>query len=166
VELFVSKPELTQARALNLKHSPRLIPERHATVWVTRKFDVSPEQVFDAWLDPGVAGKWLFATASRPMTRVTIDARIGGAFCFVDRNDGEHVEHGGVYLEIERPWRLVFTLSTKDDPQSPTRVTAEIIPRGDGCELAVAHEQVPMEQLGRVENRWTGMLYGLGETLN
>src|SRR5262245_2643846 len=142
------------------------MPERRATVWVTRKFDASPERVFDAWLDPAVAGTWLFATASRPMTRVTIDARVGGAFFFADRYDDEPIEHNGVYIEIERPWRLVFTLSTNDESSSRTRVTAEILPRGDGCELTLAHENVAPDQLSRTENRWTGMLYGLGETLN
>ena len=29
---------------------------------VTRHFDASPERVFDAWLNPLTAGKWLFTT--------------------------------------------------------------------------------------------------------
>ena len=57
-------------------------------VRVRRRFGTSPKRVFDAWIDPGVAGKWLFATASRPMTDVEIDARVPGSFRFADRRDG------------------------------------------------------------------------------
>lgn len=148
---------------------PRFPARRYAAVRLSEKFRASPERVFDAWLDPEIAGRWLFATASRPMTSVTIDAREGGAFRFVDRNDGAHIEHTGVYLEIVRPWRLAFTLSANDGRQAMTRVRAEIVPslaRKGGCELALAHERVPGQFAERIEARWTGMLYGLGVTLD
>ena len=77
---------------------------------VTQRYAVSAERVFDAWLDPAMASTWMFATASRPNTRAEIDARAGGSFRFVDRQDGEEIEHTGQYLEIVPPRRLVFTL--------------------------------------------------------
>ncbi|MGH7187364.1 MAG: SRPBCC family protein, partial [Pseudomonadota bacterium] len=81
------------------------------TVRVARRFRAPPEQVFNAWLDARVAGRWLFATASRPMAHAEIDPRVGGSFRFVDRRNDERVEHIGEYLEIRPPRRLVFTLS-------------------------------------------------------
>jgi uncharacterized protein YndB with AHSA1/START domain len=134
-------------------------------VRVSQRFSAPPEQVFDAWLDPAIASAWLFATASRPIARVEIDARVGGSFHFVDRRDRAEMEYTGKYIEIVRPRRLVFTLSNEDGPRAVTRVTADIVPLETGCELRLVHEDVPSDRANRTDGRWTGMLYGLGETL-
>lgn len=165
MEFGVLAPERAEAPSLEPERAARKQAERRAVVRVTGRFATSPERVFDAWLDPAMASAWLFATASRPIARVEIDARVGGAFRFVDRNDGGHVEHTGVYVEIVRPQRLKFTLSMENDPTVVGRVVVEIIPLKNECELRLIHENVPPDYAIRTENRWTGMLYGLGETL-
>jgi hypothetical protein len=45
---------------------------------VTGRCDAPASRVFDAWLDPGIAGKWLFATAARPIAHVEIAPRKRG----------------------------------------------------------------------------------------
>ena len=139
---------------------------RNAVIRVTRRYGVSSARVFDAWLDPEVAGQWLFATALRPLARVEIDARVQGSFCFVDRRYGAIAEYTGKYVEILPHRRLVFTLSTQEHPQVTTRVRVEIAPRSKGCEMTVIHENVPREHAENMEGRWTGILYGLGMTLD
>ena len=169
MDLNILTPELTQVPAVEPGRSSRLQAGQRGTVQVSGKLNASRERVFDAWLSPRIAGRWLFATASRPMTRVAVDARVGGGFRFVDRNDGEHIEYTGVYIEIARPSRLAFTLSAENHQQAITRVIAEILPlpgRRHRCEVSVVHEGVPREYVGRVESRWTGMLYGLGQILS
>lgn len=81
------------------------------TVRVARRFNASAERVFDAWLAPKIAGEWLFATATGRMVRVEIDARVGGRFVFVDRRNGEDVEHLGEYLIGEHPHRGFETVT-------------------------------------------------------
>lgn len=135
------------------------------TVRVTRRFSASPERVFDAWLDPKTAGRWLFATPSGQMVRVEIDARVGGSFVFVDRRDGEEVEHTGEYLEIVRPRRLVFTFSVPKFSAEITRVTIDIVPSGEGCKLTLTHENVLPGYASRAESGWTDILGGLAATL-
>jgi uncharacterized protein YndB with AHSA1/START domain len=139
--------------------------ERPTAIHLTRRFRAPPRRVFDAWLDPGLAGRWLFATASRPMTDVEIDARVGGWFRLVDRRNGESTEHHGRYVEIVPHRRLVFTLQGGSRPREATRVIVEIIPRKRGCELRLRHENLPPDHAHDTEARWTGILYGLGETL-
>ena len=157
--------QIAPTPVLDRKRPPRESPEQRATVRVTRKFAASPERVFDAWLDPRIAGAWLFATASRPMTRVSIDARVGGAFRFVDELEGEHIEHAGVYLDIVRPRRLAFTLSGNSRSREISHVNVEIAPANGGCKLVLVHENLPAKSANRTGGRWTGILYGLAETL-
>ena len=93
------------------------------------------------------------------MVRVEIDARVGGTFCFVDRRDGEDVEHTGTYLEIERPRRLVLTLAVHKasftaDFTEPTRIVIEIVPLGSGCELTLTHEDVLTDYADKTESGW------------
>lgn len=130
---------------------------------VASRFRAPPERVFRAWLEPTVAARWLFATASEPMTDVAIDPRVGGAFRLAARGNGTHA---GRYVEIVPHRRLVFTLAEAGRRGAVTRVTAEINPLKSGCELALTHEDVPPDRAGETEARWTGILYGLGETLD
>jgi uncharacterized protein YndB with AHSA1/START domain len=143
-----------------------MILKAPAIVRVTRHFGASPERVFDAWLDPDTAGKWLFATATGRMVRIEIDARVGGQFAFVDRREGEDVEHVGEYLEINRPRRLAFTFAVPKFSSESTRVSIDIEPLGAGCELTLTHERVPPDWASRTEQGWTGILEGLAGALD
>ena len=135
-------------------------------VRLSERYHASPKRVFNAWLDPKVAGKWLFATAARPMTEVAIDARVGGSFRLADRRQDDTTEHSGEYLEIVPHRRLVFTLFGENHPRVATRVIVEVAPVAkSSCELRLIHEDVPPERVSYTEARWTGILYGLGQTL-
>jgi uncharacterized protein YndB with AHSA1/START domain len=126
---------------------------------VTRQFTASAERVFDAFLDPAKAGQFMFATETGKMVRVVIDARVGGSYAFVDRRDGEDVEHEGEYLEIQRPQRLVFTLRVSKYSSDTSTVIIDITPRGAGCEVKLT-QTVPKqyaEQLKQIESGW-GMI--------
>ncbi|MHA6204141.1 SRPBCC family protein [Dyella soli] len=135
------------------------------TLRIARHFDVDAGRVFDAWLDPATAGRWLFATESGEMVRVDIDARIGGGFVLTDRRDGEDVEHVGTYLEIDRPRRLVFTFAVPKYSAVHTRVAIELTPAGDGCELVLTHEGVLPAWAEATEQGWGMILAGLARRL-
>jgi len=45
-------------------------------------------------------------------------------------------------------------------------VTHRFGPLRRGCELRLTHTNVPASRANEIENRWTGILYGLGETLD
>jgi uncharacterized protein YndB with AHSA1/START domain len=130
-----------------------------ATVRVVRRLHAAPARVFEAWLNPRIAAKWLFATATRPAAGVRMDAREGGEYCFVESGGG--AMYAGEYIEIVRPRHLVFTLRLAGN----TQVTADFLPARLGCELVVTHDRLPPQLAGAMQARWTGMLYGLGVLL-
>ena len=136
---------------------------------VTRRFTASPERVFDAWLDPERARRWLFTTPGGEMVRAETDPRVGGSFVFVDRLDGdsgrEDIEHVGEYLEIDRPRRLVFTFSVPRYSPHVSRITVDIVPLGDGCELTLTHADVLPEWASRTKEGWTTLLGQLAHAL-
>ena len=134
-------------------------------VKVTYSFSASPKRVFDAWLDPETVGQWLFATPTGKMVRVEIAPRVGGRFTIVDRRNGEDVEHTGEYLEIDRPRRLVFTFGVPKYSPLFSKVTIEVEPAAQGCDLTLTQEQVPVEYLSSSEKGWTGILAGLARCL-
>jgi uncharacterized protein YndB with AHSA1/START domain len=135
---------------------------------VTRRFDASPERVFDAWLDPAKARRFLFATPGGAMVRVEIDARVGGRFCIVERRGEVDAEHHGIYLEIDRPRRLVFTFGPEKEAAEPARVTVDITPAGAGCVLTLTHEMSAAwaEYADRTREGWTSIVAGLAASLS
>jgi uncharacterized protein YndB with AHSA1/START domain len=100
------------------------------------------------------------------MVRVEIDARPGGRYVIVERRNGEDAAHFGEYLEIDRPRRLVFTLSAEENSQDADRIVVEIVPLQTGCELTLTHEtSAPADMKDRITQGWVGVLAGLDATL-
>lgn len=149
-----------------VRGTPRGAKRVTGVVRVERSYRAPAARVFEAWLDPAIAGRWLFATASQPMARVDIDARVAGAFCLVERRAGTLVLHTGAYVALMPPRRLAFTLSSSDRAEPDSLVTVGITPQRMGCVLAVSHEHLPAGRIREAKARWIGILYGLGVTLD
>lgn len=139
---------------------------------VERHFDVAPERVFDAWLDPSMAGRFLFATSDGVMAKVEIDAHVGGRFEIVERRPAGEARHYGRYEEIDRPRRLVFlfraTMAGEGGEEGDwTRVTIEIVPDGNGCTLTLSHAMDPQwaDYADRTHQGWTMILTNLAATM-
>jgi uncharacterized protein YndB with AHSA1/START domain len=135
---------------------------------VTRRFDASAERVFDAWLEPATARRWLFSGEGGEMVRAEVDARVGGRFTFTDRRDGQDVEHVGEYLEIVRPTRLVFTFAVPLYSEQYDLVKIDIRRLDKGCELTLTNEMSPsiFEEWGeQTRGGWTKMLGALDALL-
>lgn len=131
---------------------------------VTRDFDALPERVFDAWLDPAQASRFLFATPGGEMLTCEIDARVGGRGLIVERRADGDAHHRLRFEAIERPHRLVFLFAADEGEEGEwTRVAIDIAAKGQGCTLTLTHEMAPEWAAYEQQTRhgWTTILAGL-----
>jgi uncharacterized protein YndB with AHSA1/START domain len=124
---------------------------------VKHRFTASAERVYDAWLDPAKVRRFLFTTATGEIVHCELDVRVGGRYRIVDRRNGEEILHEGMYLELNRPTRLVFTLRVPKYSQQEDRVTIEIEPLAQGCELTLTTE-TPDEWAEDTARGWSMIL--------
>ena len=140
-------------------------------VRVAQRYSAPAERVFDAWLTPAQASRFLFRTRTGNVMQCEIQPEVGGGFTVIDRRpaaDGDEsvfdVVHLGKYIEIDRPRRLVFDFSVLTfGSEDPTRVTVEIAPVSpQTCELTLTHDMGASEQARLMEETsrkgWTNML--------
>lgn len=134
---------------------------------VMRRFNATPEQVYDAWLDPAVVGKWLFATPGGEMTRVEIDARVGGRFAIVERRGEVEAYHGGEYVALVRPKFLAFSFAVNPELTDAAMVKIDIVEVDGGCEVALvqAMDRKYGEYLERSKAGWETLLGNLAGVL-
>jgi uncharacterized protein YndB with AHSA1/START domain len=140
------------------------------TATVTGLFSVSEELVFDAFLDKKLIGRFMFGPEIRDEEIISLQNEpwVGGSFSYVVRRQEKTFNHTGVFIEIDRPRRLVFTWTVNEDPaNSQSRIVIGILPIIDGCELTLTHE-MPRGQEDFVEKgkvAWGKMIDKLTEIL-
>lgn len=135
------------------------------SIFVSREIEAKAESVFDAWVDPAKARRWLFATEGGEIVRAEIDARPGGTFTIVDRRDGEDVLHKGTFEQVERPRHLAFDLTVPKYSSEATRVVVEILPMSAICELTLTHEGLRPEDTEKTHDGWVAVLDRLAATV-
>ena len=131
---------------------------------VSRVIRADAETVFRAWTDPGELRQWwrqegegwAFAGAS-------IDLRVGGRYRLgMTGPDGQTHVAVGVYQEIERPTRLVFTWDWENPAHhvGDTLVTLEFNQTGlNRTEVVLTHERfADAGRTGRHTEGWTELL--------
>jgi uncharacterized protein YndB with AHSA1/START domain len=141
-------------------------------------FPAPLEAVFDAFVSAEALKDW-WSPEGYAAVEVQVDARVGGRYSVVMRSlaGSDTVFVSGVYREISRPRRLVFTHMFEHRGNSApftrvglagheTLVTVDLIARRGTTELILVQEQLPTpeaEQTLRVG--WQGIMANLARYL-
>jgi uncharacterized protein YndB with AHSA1/START domain len=133
---------------------------------MSRRFDASPQRLFDAWTDPSVAHGWLFTGPGSERHSAEMDLRVGGKWTIVDRRGGVDYTAIGEYLEIERPRRLAFTFGMPQFSPAFSQVTIEIVADGAGAVMTLIQEGLPPEHIPATEDGWAKMFDALADRLS
>ena len=85
------------------------VPTSDRELVLTRIIDAPPDKVFRAWTEPELLKQW-FAPLPWTTPVAETDVRPGGGSLIVMRGpDGNEFPNRGVYLEVVKNQRLVFT---------------------------------------------------------
>lgn len=134
------------------------------TLTCRRTIKASPEQVYNAWLDPAMMLKYMTMGPDMQARDASTDPRVGGRFHFVMVGEKEN-PHTGTYTALEPHSRIAFTWETPwSAPES--RVELRLTPVPDGTEVVLTHVKFVSEQSrdGHLKG-WTGILQRIDEML-
>lgn len=113
-----------------------------AQLCIRRRYPVAPEKVWRAWTDPQALIRWFGPGEPDSVTVAEVDLRVGGRYHIVFHTpDGEDHDVSGVYQEVVPNRRLVFSWAWRSTPERISRVTVELAPVREGCELLFTHDR-------------------------
>ncbi|WP_020501310.1 SRPBCC family protein [Sciscionella marina] len=110
---------------------------------IVRTFDAPRELVFDAWTDPEQMTHWWGPKElTTPRETISIDLREGGRWSvrMVHPPSGYVCPQGGLYREIDRPERLVFTWGIGEDEFTDRSVVTIELAEVDGRTRMTFHQ--------------------------
>ncbi|MEE8438342.1 MAG: SRPBCC domain-containing protein [Micropepsaceae bacterium] len=139
---------------------------------VSRSFEAPREAVFDAWLDAAQLAQWMGPHG----VRAEIDAlepKVGGRYRIIMHPEpGGTPTAGGVYREISRPDRLVFTWAWENaHPDGSagveTIITVTFENKGGKTEMTLRQEGLEStESRDSHRHGWDGSFDKLADTLS
>lgn len=128
---------------------------------VTQQIAAPPERVFDAWLDPETLTRFITPDPGFAEPEVSNDPREGGRFDIIMKSAQRDLPHWGVYKEIDRPNRLVFTWASEFSLEDST-VTLTFAPHDGGTRVTLVHERFLSEEMrDNHEKGWGAILMRL-----
>lgn len=144
--------------------------ETGTSLRLSRVIKAGADAVFRAWTEPEQLMQWS-CPEGLGIADVQVDLSVGGRYQIRMKNpeNGDIYTAFGVYREIKRPQRLVYTWDWKeqDHKVGETLVTVEFNDLGGSTEVVLTHERFPSAdaKTGHEEG-WTSCLNRLEKLLS
>ncbi len=110
---------------------------------IERRISAAPADVFDAWTVPERLASW-WGPDGVTIPEYEIDSREGGHWRTVMQNsDGTRYIVSGIYREVKRPERLVFSWAWQQEDGSrghETEVTVTFAPDAEGTRMVLVQK--------------------------
>jgi uncharacterized protein YndB with AHSA1/START domain len=114
--------------------------ENNLTFKFERTIPAAPGEVFDAWLNPEIAGNpWNAAD------KFILDAKVDGLFYWALK--GTH--HYGRFTEMQRPARMQHTWMSPNTLGQESVVTVTFEKHGEGTLMTLVHSGLPDHERAR-----------------
>ena len=135
-------------------------------IQVTRDFHAPRRLVFDAFTKPDLVRRWLLGPPGWTMPVCEIDLRVGGAYRYVWRKEGEKdMGMGGVFRDIVPSERLVAT-ERFDDAWYPGEALDTTVFVEDGAITRITITVLYQSREARDTARRSGMEQGMAAGYN
>jgi len=116
-----------------------------AEINLSRTINASPEEVFEAWIDPnGPVSPWSGVTKA-----VVNPPKVDGLFYSMYQLEGQEMAHYGRFITLEKPHRIAYTWVSEATQGLESLVTLNFEPQGDKTVVQVNHTNIPDDEGGR-----------------
>jgi uncharacterized protein YndB with AHSA1/START domain len=131
-------------------------------------FEAPREEVWREWTEPERFADWYGGpTGKVPLETVSMDVRPGGRWSLVMHAQRGEIQWDGEYLEVEKPERLVFTLTDRPDEDQYAVCTVLLSDLGNGRTQMDFTQTGPMppEQIEPATRGWSSFFERIAERL-
>ena len=137
------------------------------TLNVSKTINAPIEKVFDAWLDPKMLAQFILPMPGMPQPKVENQPKQGGSFTIVMRVADNDIPHGGEYLEVVRPSKLVFSWVSPFSIDGSTVTINFSRASDDKTNVELTHIRfIDEEARSNHEGGWANILEALNETMS
>ena len=120
-----------------------------------RTIPASPDEVFDAWLDPKIPG-----TPFHEHEKLIVNPMVDGLWYWLVHGE----PHYGRFTEFRRPGRIRHTWMSRNTLGEETMVTVTFLKKGEGTLMTLVHSGFPNNAKARAhQGAWNFILGNFAE---
>lgn len=152
------------------KNKPTLEQKREKKeLLITREFNAPRTLVWKAWTDPHHIKNW-WGPKAHPAIEMNMEAQPGGTWraCLQSAETGEKLWHKGVFREVIKPERIVFTFAWEEEGERGLETIVTITFAEQNGKTQMTFHQAPFQSVAERDGHhggWTSCFDRLDEQL-